>query len=230
MVSCLELLQVLGGTLKSAMVVVHDYQSLIAGCFAILAAWIAARPVWRQLHDTSLQSSIAQRETLIRIKAEAEERFDKVDAQLLPPLRLLSDLTHDPIGGMVEIGAHDAFGVEQQLDGALDWYLVTLRGTESRKIENAKAKLKKSLGELLTALSDVHWIEHNEQHDEERSISDEGWAELEQRHQDAPALVHDLGSSVHLAANELRAAQQEWLNTMRSLIAKLEHSIVMETS
>jgi hypothetical protein len=42
--------------------IIFDYQALIAGLVAILAAYITARPVWRQLSDMSLQTNALLRD------------------------------------------------------------------------------------------------------------------------------------------------------------------------
>ena len=52
----------------------YDWQTLITGVLAILAALIAARPVWRQLTILQLQSEAAARETLIMRVAAINSR------------------------------------------------------------------------------------------------------------------------------------------------------------
>lgn len=207
----------------------YDYQSFAAGLLAILAAWIAARPVWKQLRDTSLQAVIAQRETIVGIKTDAERRFARVEKVTAEPFRNLSRLTVDPVGEMIEIGPHDAFGVGGQLQGILDWYLKTLRDTENPAIEAEKDKLRDSLDKLERALNDVHWIDHNDQHGEDYSLTDEQWEEVKQRSAEAPAKVYEHFGAVNKAMRNLRAAQSAWLETLRALIAQLDSKIVGAT-
>lgn len=59
-------------------VFVYDFQPLIAGLVAIGAAYYEARPVWRQLADSNLQTKIQHRETLASLMREAQDRFGRV--------------------------------------------------------------------------------------------------------------------------------------------------------
>lgn len=224
-----ELIQFGSSAFDLATATLYDYQSLAAGLLAILAAWIAAKPVWKQLRDTSLQAMIAQRETIVGIKKDAERRFAKVEKVIAEPFRNLSRLTTDPVGEMIEIGPHDAFGVGGQLQGVLDWYLETLRETESPAIEAEKDKLRDALGKLERALNDVHWIDHNDQHGDDYSLTDEEWEEVKRRNVEAPAKVYEHFGTANQAMRDLKEAQSAWLETLRALIAQLDGKIVGAT-
>ena len=101
--------------------------------------------MWRQLKDSNLQTQIMHRETLAIRLREAEERAARVAKAIDDPLWKAQDVTSDPEGEPLEISEHDAFGVEQMIEGRLDWYLVTLGGTEDAPVEAAKAALKVAL-------------------------------------------------------------------------------------
>ena len=92
---------------------IYDFQTLITGAAAIGAAWYAGAPVWRQLKDSNLQTRIMHRETLSMRLREAEERAARVAKAIDEPLWQAQRVTSDPAGDPVEIGEHDAHGVEQ---------------------------------------------------------------------------------------------------------------------
>lgn len=204
---------------------VYDFQTLITGLVAIGAAYYAARPVWRQLADSNLQTKIQHRETLASLMREAQDRFGRVHKSVADPLVELDRLTVDPVGNAEAIGAEDAFAIEQRLQGELDWYLVGLRATEAETIETAKVALKEAMDDLLRTLNDVHWIVHNEQHDEDHSIPDAEWAEIVQRSEKAELLVSEKGAAVRTAMRALEAAQRQWTADLRARIAKLDLAI-----
>jgi len=52
----------------------NKWQTLIAGVFAIIAAFIAVAPVWSQLKVSEIQSAITSREALSKLLTELEER------------------------------------------------------------------------------------------------------------------------------------------------------------
>lgn len=206
-------------------VAIYDFQTLIAGVLAIGAAYYAARPVWRQLKNNDLQTRILHRETLASLLREAQERFARVTKSIAEPMSDLDRLTTDPAGETIAIGGHDAFAIEQRLYGELDWYLIDLNATEADDIEVAKAGLKMALDDLLRTLNDVHWVEHNEQHDEDHSIPDEEWAAIIVRSQEAETLAADKAAVARRAMRALGKAQGAWLTALRGRIAKLDLEI-----
>ena len=204
---------------------IYNFQTLIAGVSAIDAAIYAGAPVWRQLKDSNLQTRILHRETLASLLRESQERYSRVSRDIEPALMDLDQLTTDPIGEPIEIDEHDAHGMEQRIYGALNWYLVVLKGTETEQIEAAKEALSASLDDLTSTLNDVHWTAHNEQHDEDHSISNEDWAELLQRADKAKLLAAEKTRVARVALRILQTTQGDWIKTLRSQISKLDLSI-----
>lgn len=210
-------------------IVVYDFQTLIAGVLAIGAAYYAARPVWRQLKDSNLQTKIQHRETLASLLRESQDRFSRAKKSIAQPMTDLVRLTSDPVGEPVPIGAHAAFEIEQRLDGELDWYLVDLKATEADEIEAAKATLRTALDDLLRTLNDVHWCEHNDQHDEDHSISDEEWAAILIRSKEAETLTAQKAATARTAVRGLETAQANWITGLRARIGKLDRDIAVAT-
>jgi hypothetical protein len=204
---------------------IYDFQTLITGVAAIGAAWYVGAPVWRQLKDTNLQARIMHRDTLAARLREVEERAARVAKEIDEPLWRAQRATSEPDGEPVEIGEYDAFEVEQQIAGALDWYLVTLEGTEDTRVEEAKAALKAALKELTDTLSDVHWPAHNDQSGEDYALTDEEWAEVLQKADEGSTLATEKVSAAWKANRALKAAQAEFANELRQQIARLDQSV-----
>lgn len=204
---------------------IYNYQTLITGVLAIGAAWYAGAPVWRQLKDSNLQTRIMHRETLAIRLREAEERAARVAKSIDEPLWTAQRVTSDPVGEPIEIGEHDAHGVEQMIQGALDWYLVTLEGTEDAPVEAAKTALKAAIKDLTDTLSDVHWPVWNDQHGEDYSMTDEQWAEVLQRADEGAKQASAKVSAAWKANRALKDAQQGTIDGLRKQIATLDQSI-----
>lgn len=208
---------------------IYDFQTLITGAAAIGAAWYAGAPVWRQLKDSNLQTRIMHRETLAIRQREAEERAARVAQAIDGPLWRAQEVTSDPAGEPVEVGEHDAFGLEQMIVGTLNWYLVTLEGTEDARIEEAKAALKAALKDLTDTLGDVHRPASSDQHGEDYSFTDGEWAEIEQKAAKSKALATEKVSAAWKANRSLKAAQEEVVDELRQQIAALDLSIAKGT-
>lgn len=204
---------------------IYDFQTLITGAAAIGAALYAGAPVWRQLKDTNLQTRIMRRETLAMRLREAEERAARVATAIDEPLWQAQRVTSDPAGEPIGICEHDAHGVEQVIVGRLDWYLVTLGGTEDAGVEEAKRALQAALKDLTDTLSDVHWPAHNDQSGEDYSMTDEKWAEVLRRAEEGKTLATAKVSAAWSANRALKAAQEDWIQEQRHQIARLDLSI-----
>lgn len=204
---------------------VYDFQTLLTGLAAIVVAVIAGIPVWRQLRDTNLQTRISHRETLSNLLRDSLRRFARVDQSIGETLSTLSRVTSDPIGEPTEIDPHDAHHLEQQVHGALDWYLVVLADTEHADIERAKVVLKNALDRLVTTLGEAHWADHNDQHDEDHAFTDAEWADILAKcaaaKVDASARVGE-AAAAHRA---LQTAQQAWVQSLRAKISRLDLQI-----
>ena len=208
---------------------IYNYQTLITGVLAIGAAWYAGAPVWRQLKDSNLQTRIMHRETLAIRLREAEERAVRVAKAIDDPLWKAQDVTSDQAGEPLEVSEHEAHGVEQMILGRLDWYLITLEGTEDAAVEEAKAALKAALKDLTNTLSAVHWPAHNDQSGEDYSMTDEEWAEVLQKAEDGKKLATAKVNAAWKANRALKDAQQASIEGLRRQIAALDQSIARNT-
>jgi hypothetical protein len=92
----------------------YDWQTLITGALAILAAWIAARPGWRQLKSLQLQSEATARETLITRVTAMESRRETTRHKMQ---HIKDEFSHyDEL--LEDINPHAAFSLEGVVDAA----------------------------------------------------------------------------------------------------------------
>lgn len=208
---------------------IYDFQTLITGVLAICAAWYAATPVWRQLKDSNLQTTIMYRETLAQRLREAVERAARVAQAIDGPLMEAGRLTNEPWGEPIEIDEHTAFHLEQTIGKQLDWYLVTLIDTEERRIEDAKKQLKTAIDDLIETLNAIHWPAHNDQHDEDYSFSDEEWRDILSKSEESRSLASVKVSTVQQAYAALRGAQRLYLQELRQKIGQLDQRIARKS-
>jgi hypothetical protein len=201
---------------------VYDFQTLLIGVVAIIVAIFAGIPVWRQLKDSNLQTRISHRETLASLLRDALRRYEKVEQSIREPLSAALRATSDPMGEPIKINPHDAHGLEQMLNGVLDWYLVVLAETEHGDIEARKSDLRLALGRLVDTLNDAHWADHNDQRDEDHDFSDDEWAQLVARCAEAKIQASQCVSEVRAAYGVLREAQEKWVRSLRGQIAHLD--------
>lgn len=204
---------------------VHSYQSLIAGLLAILAAYVAARPVWRQLRDIRLQTAITRRETLSLRMHEAIDRFHRADKEMDKPLTTLVHTTWGPAGDPLEIDDNDGHGLYITIAGKLNWYLEDLRETEAHEIEVAKAKLLQAREDLQYTLNEAHWPAAHGQSDETYSLTNEQWQEALEKAKLAKVQAAEKVSAFSAAWHELREAQSLWVKNTRQRIATLDNEI-----
>jgi hypothetical protein len=135
----------------------------------------------------------------------------------------------DPAGEPVELDTHDAFHLEGEFHGVLDWYLIVLADTEHGDIEVRKRALKKALDELVGTLSDAHWADHNDQDQGDVRIDDDEWATIIADCAKAKKEASGRVTNVQAAYRSLRQAQDAWIQSLRTKIAKLDLQIANPT-
>jgi hypothetical protein len=218
-------MQALAQLASSAGNFVYNFQTLLTGILAVGAAWYAGAPVWRQLKDSNLQTQIMRRDTLAMRVTEAEERAKRVAQSIDGHLNDAQRATLEPWGNPKDLGPHAAFDLELRLSDCLDWYLVTLQGTESAAVEAAKAALKTSLDDLTTTLCNIHWPDHNDQSGEDYALTDEQWGEALRLSAEGEKSASGKVASVAKAYRDLKSAQQSDVDGLRTKIAQLDQSI-----
>jgi hypothetical protein len=167
---------------------IYDYQTLIAGAGAIAAAYVAAKPVWRQIELSQTQANGVLREMLQERKAEIQQArsasSDKVGTALN---ELALAVPWEDEGA--RITEHEAHHHDVGLSQAVRWLRTGYHWRDSSLVENVRETLILRIDDLIRVLRDVHYPAHTEQHDEDHNMSDEEWAAFVKRGEEAKGEV-----------------------------------------
>ncbi|WP_144036717.1 hypothetical protein [Sphingopyxis witflariensis] len=204
---------------------VDRYQNILAGALAIVAARIAVKPVWAQVIATNTQTQIAHLETLQKLLGEALQRSDKVQDDFIKPQREMNQALYDFNGESEKIDGQTAHHLGRQISNVLGWYLVTLAGTESGKVEEAKSALKAALDELERTLAMIEWVDFNDQYGDDHAYDDVEWAEILANAEAASKEASAKGSAVFKAYYALRSVQADSIKHLRTQIRNIEHAL-----
>lgn len=208
--------------------------AIIVGVLAviatIIAARIAAKPVWRQLTDDKVQADVQLRdfvlEQLRRLPARREwysSRLRKFNEDIGRRIYEMEELE----GG--NINPHWAFDSEKGASRLLDEIQRYGETRDLSAVENELAAVKASLSKLVATLDSIHRPASMDQNSEDYSFTDEQWAALiaagERAEGELASVASDLlEASKHLDeafTKELRTFQQQLTKVQTSLKAKL---------
>lgn len=206
---------------------IRDYQTLIAGLLAILAAFITARPVWRQLRSMSIQTNTVYREFLDDRLRALQARHRWLDERLGSFATDVGQRMHEMREVEGRLNIHWVFERDQ-----ITWSLITeleADRAERHDPDAIAATLDEVLGalrELQETLNDIHWPEHNEQSDEDYSFSDEEWAAILQRSQDADAQLDAVIGNFERSKAKFDEAMRAELKIMRDRLKELDDRLL----
>jgi len=134
--------------------ILYDYQTLVTGVAAVGVAYLASRPVWRQLRDSNLSAMIGHRETLNAILREKLALHHRVSEEYHKGMEGIIRVTSGYNGEDVPLRGQDACNV-QFSRRLLVWYLTDRLGTESEEIEASKAALEQAIQTLADSVDVV---------------------------------------------------------------------------
>jgi len=202
---------------------VKDYQTLIAGLIAILAAYMTAKPVWRQLRSMSVQTAMVHREFL----AERLRALDARRAALAKNLDPYSDQIHQRLMEMREIeGKLNIHWVFERAQ--ITWSLINDLKTEGRQhrdpapISIAFDALMDSLNRLYETLEDIHRPQSTDQSDEDHEFTDAEWADIGEKGKIADARLDGEISEFEQRWRDLKAAFETELSGLRDSLQAID--------
>lgn len=137
---------------------IKDFQSLLAGLMAVGAAWIAIRPVHRQLHVSRVQAAIASREVLFGRTRTINQRRTVAEKAILS---ITSDFTArlyqgDP-EGEPDIQPEWASDAAQLVGQVIDQFERQQTGMGDREaIEEGRASVIQAATALQNCLTHIH--------------------------------------------------------------------------
>ena len=209
--------------------VIYHYQTLITGTAALVAAFLAGWPVWRQLAMMRAQSEAMLRSIVVQRLKDTKARSRFVDKTLSSTMsRLNNDLHYAEEMGR-QIDEFWASDVEQALYTSfrqLRSWSDSHRDIES--IEIAKSDLLNRIEDMTQKLNEVHWPHHNQQHDEDHSISDADWQHMLRRSDEAKDELSDDAAALRGALSALYQAYQEHSTALNLRLREIDDLLLGE--
>ncbi len=207
---------------------IYDFQTLITGFVALLAAFITLRPARKQLQKMNIQSSVMAREVIAERIREAETRKAALNAKLEEITQwFYRDLLPGDPEAEPRINEEWAFNAEQTVDTIIRY----LQG-DARK-HNDPVSLKHQHDHVVAAakslsacLCEIHRPASMDPNDPEYELSDEQIAEIEDASVAARGRLVDLIGAVQRNADALSAALETRLSTLREVIRRIDDLIV----
>jgi hypothetical protein len=172
--------------LKALGLFIKAFKSLLAGLMALVAAVIALRPVYKQLHVNQVQTAIATREVLFGRTRTVEHRR-KVIANAIRKITsdFLARLYQGDPNGEPDIDINWAFEADQVVGQVIEEFQLQQTGMGDREaIDEKRGDLIQSAMELRHCLTDIHQY-HSYNFDD----PDNGWSPEETKKQLARAEV-----------------------------------------
>ncbi|WP_146197965.1 hypothetical protein [Caulobacter endophyticus] len=217
-----------GANLFSDQSWIYRYQTLIGAVVALLAAYIAVRPVWRQLKYIKFQSSAMYRDFVDRRLSEINDRYQIVSEFVSNDLDNFEKKIYEV--EELEIGKYE---IEWLFESEQNLYFIVVK-MESYKCKRLDPlmidieidKLIKSLRFLVDKLEAAHRPHTTDQVGEDYAISDEDWAQIEREGALAEEQISGAASRVRDDFNDLRASFEFEINRMRTSLRSIDQELI----
>ncbi|MCT8269090.1 hypothetical protein NYQ83_17575 [Afifella sp. JA880] len=207
--------------------IIHEYQALLAGLVALFAAYVTARPVWRQLDRMSLQTTLMHREFLDERQSTLRARWRRESKKLTS----FSDEVKTGIGWTrqynKEINPHWAFD-QEKLTRRLIVELESYR-TDNRDpalVEAAIDEVIEALRRLADTMGAIHIPASEDQSGPDHCFSDEEWNDLINRADVAEQELDGLASEVSSAILRFDDVAQEETIRLRDQIKEADDALL----
>lgn len=209
---------------------VYDYQTLITGALAIVAAYITTTPARRQLKLMALQSSIMARDVIAERLKETEDRHQSLNDEIRKVRSSWNQILpwHDE--EPLVITAPWAFETEQlarRVREVLNHDRVRLH--DPQDLNDKKAAVEQSLERLEKCLNRVHLPESTNFDDPEIGLSDaqiiEEMEKAEAAATEAKEKLSDLFGSVENARRELSQKASDRILALRKRLRMIDDAI-----
>src|SRR5436853_4663091 len=114
---------------------IYDYQTLLTGAGALVAAYIAAKPVWKQLKLTQTQSNGVLREMLLARRVEVKKARASLAEHVEKHLSELNTAVYWPDGEPNQLDEHQAHHHDQSIWRAANWLQSESKERDSGNVE-----------------------------------------------------------------------------------------------
>jgi hypothetical protein len=206
----------------------HDWQTLVTGLLALLAAYIAARPVWRQIRSLQIQSAVTERETLtIRIDA-IESRRDTTRKRIVSITSEFLRKIYPYEGAELDINIEWAVQAVHLVDEVVAAFAVLQETSlDGELIDTKRRAAIQQAKQLSVCLSEVHTPYSGILDDPELNLVQEDIAAATTAAARAEANLRQRISSVIKSGDELDAAFKTTLGRLRDRIRQIDEDIIV---
>jgi hypothetical protein len=209
----------------------YDWQTLFTGFLAVFAAYIAARPAWKQLASLKTQTAVLARDTLVARVSAMESRRQTTRREVVK-------ITHEftaqiyPYGGeqeKPEINHPWAFEAEKTANSVIA--LLTAHQETSLDGELVDAKRQNMIQQakmLVECLSKIHIPSSADLRGPDLFLTDDQIAEVTEEGVRSEKYLEDRISHVTKSATDLDAAFEAGLEKLRSRIRQIDALVIRE--
>lgn len=196
---------------------IYDYQTLITGAAALAAAFVAARPVYRQLALMRTQSEAVLRDMLLARDADLGAAIKGVAKEVSERLSSLGSAVYWEEGD--EIDEDRAYHHERNLSLAAQWLKSQYGWRDMHKAEEFRAVAIAEIDTLVDTLDAIYRPVSTEKESDDHSFTDAEWAELEAH---AEAAKGEVLGKLSAAQKAVAAYVVEIANEQRAIREKLK--------
>ncbi len=206
---------------------INQYQTLIAGLIAILAAYLTARPVWRQLDGMSVQTNTLFRDYVLEQLRRTDNRRSWYSKRLgkfvEDTCRRIYEM-EEMKGGTIDI--HWAHGTQQDVTSLLSALKKHGETRDLSAIERELSEVFATLSKLADTLDSIHRPHSMDKHDPEHPFTDEQWAALGMAGKEAEANLASVANDLLEASNRLDAALVRELTMFRQQLKQVQAALL----
>jgi hypothetical protein len=207
---------------------IFNYQTLIAGFVALLAAFITVRPVWRQLDKMNIQANSIFRDFLsdriFRIARRQKWVIDRLTALDNDISRRVYEFTEFEDGA---VNSHWAFDMEQTLQSSSrEFQRFREEGPESAPVGTELERVMAGVRVLADTLEKIHRPDSTDQSGEDYEISDGDWAAVAESAKQAERELPEVAAAFSQTVKSLDAAFSKELKSLRRRLRETEELLV----
>lgn len=205
---------------------VNKYQTLVAGLIAIIAAYISARPVWRQLEGVSVQTNTLFRDYVLEQlrrtanrKAWYSKRLGSFNDDVGRRIYEMETLE----GGTINV--HWAHDTQQRAAYLLAEMQTHAETRDLSAVEKELSEVYTALDQLVETLDSIHRPCSMDQHDEDHSFTDKEWEALKVSAEKAEENVSEVAATLLQTSKRLDEAFSSELTTFRQQLRQVQASL-----
>ena len=202
---------------------IDKHQTLIAALIAIIAAYITARPVWRQLEGVSVQTNTLFRDYLLEQLRRTANRKAWYSKRLGSFNDDVGRRIHEMDGEAINV--HWAHDTQQGAACLLEEMEAHAETRDLSAIEKELTDIYSALNQLIETLDSIHRPHSMDQHDADHSYTDEEWAELKVVAEKAEESLSKVAGTLVQASEALDEAFAGELSTFRQQLRRVQVSL-----